>query len=376
MVIADLDAGRGREAALLSARDECRMSAHVGAAHGGRWDAFRVRIRRPPWPALLSVLGLAVAAAVVMAHVADLHTLGATFRDLRPWSLAIAFLSQAMTYVITGTRLAARAPTPLRSLPHGPRLDRGVQDARRPDRARARARGTMWVAHGLHRRGVPRAAAAFAILVGLAGFYLAYGIALMAMLLELIPRPGGAPRLSPPAWTVVWIAMTCGLLWLGLLQPRVTRRLSRVTRLRRLRWSWWRIRAHGERRPRALAEATLLHTLNLALDVATLAAVLDAVHVTVSPGVVLSAFVGAAVVAGLTILPGGVGAFEPSCIALLHARGVPLAAAVAATVLFRILTLVLPMVPALWWARREMRARSSAPEEQLREHDLGQRRHG
>ena len=169
------------------------MSVHVEATPPGRWATFRVRLRRPPWPALLSVLGLAVAAAVVMAHVADLHTLGATFRDLRPWSLALALLLQAMTYVITG--LVWQRALPPRS---GPSLmdlasiavSKMLADQIVPVLGLG---GMMWVAHGLHRRGVPRAAAAFAILVGLAGFYLAYGIALLAMLLELIPRPGSAP---------------------------------------------------------------------------------------------------------------------------------------------------------------------------------------
>ena len=178
------------------------MSAHVGAAHGGRWETLRVRIRRPPWPALLSLLGLMVAAAVIVAHVPDLHTLGATFRALRPWSLALALLLQAMTYVITG--LVWRRALPPRS---GPSLmdlasiavSKMLADQLVPVLGLG---GMMWVAHGLHRRGVPRAAASFAILVGLAGFYLAYGIALVAALLELMLRPGGAPHLSPPPWTM------------------------------------------------------------------------------------------------------------------------------------------------------------------------------
>jgi hypothetical protein len=69
--------------------------------------------------------------------------------------------------------------------------------------------------------------------------------------------------------------------------------------------------------------------------------------------------------------------FEPSCVALLHARGVPLAAAVAATVLFRILALAAAeMVPALVVGAAGDACAFVSAQEQLREHDLGQRRHG
>jgi uncharacterized membrane protein YbhN (UPF0104 family) len=53
-------------------------------------------------------------------------------------------------------------------------------------------------------------------------------------------------------------------------------------------------------------------------------------------------------------VPGGVGTFEGTCVVVLRSHGVPLEAALAATLLLRGFTFWLPMAPGLWLARREL----------------------
>jgi uncharacterized membrane protein YbhN (UPF0104 family) len=55
-------------------------------------------------------------------------------------------------------------------------------------------------------------------------------------------------------------------------------------------------------------------------------------------------------------VPGGLGTFEASSVALLRLQGVSVESALAATLLLRGLTFWLPMLPGFALARRETRA--------------------
>jgi Mg2+-importing ATPase len=54
------------------------------------------------------------------------------------------------------------------------------------------------------------------------------------------------------------------------------------------------------------------------------------------------------------IVPGGLGVFEAASVASLRLMGVPIAAGLAATLLFRGFSFWLPMLPAVLFARREV----------------------
>jgi uncharacterized protein (TIRG00374 family) len=104
-----------------------------------------------------------------------------------------------------------------------------------------------------------------------------------------------------------------------------------------------------------LAEVTVLRIAVFLLDAATLYVLLGALGASVEPAVALASLVTATAVASrIGLVPGGLGTFEGTCVALLHAHGVGLESALAGTVLPRGFTFWLPMVPGLWLARREM----------------------
>jgi uncharacterized membrane protein YbhN (UPF0104 family) len=65
-------------------------------------------------------------------------------------------------------------------------------------------------------------------------------------------------------------------------------------------------------------------------------------------------FVVASMVATFGLVPLGLGTFEATCVAMLRTLGVPLEAALMATLLLRGFTLWLPMLPGLLLARREL----------------------
>jgi uncharacterized protein (TIRG00374 family) len=109
--------------------------------------------------------------------------------------------------------------------------------------------------------------------------------------------------------------------------------------------------------PRLAGETVALQLLVFVLDAATLGTMLLAVGAPMSPGIVFASFVFASVIATLAWVPGGLGTFEGTCVALLSAHGVAVEAALAATLLLRGFTFWLPMLPGLWLARRELRGR-------------------
>jgi glycosyltransferase 2 family protein len=64
----------------------------------------------------------------------------------------------------------------------------------------------------------------------------------------------------------------------------------------------------------------------------------------------------ASLVATITIIPSGLGTFDATMLAMLHLLGVSTTHGVGAVLLFRGFTLMLPLLPGLWLARREMKA--------------------
>jgi uncharacterized membrane protein YbhN (UPF0104 family) len=217
--------------------------------------------------------------------------------------------------------------------------------------------GTLLVVRALVRRGVPTGFAVAAMLDGLVAFYVAYAAAVTATLGILWIRGElTAPLLAlATGFSAVAAAVPLGALW-----------LSRRARqgvpgwLRRLPGARDLVAALAKAPRGAVASGSLVletSTLQLAifvLDAATLAVMLRAISAPVDFPVVFASFVVASAVATLAWVPGGIGTFEGTCVAMLHAHGVRLQVALAATLLLRGFTFWLPMLPGLWLARREM----------------------
>jgi uncharacterized membrane protein YbhN (UPF0104 family) len=106
------------------------------------------------------------------------------------------------------------------------------------------------------------------------------------------------------------------------------------------------------RNPRLLFEATLFQIAIFMLDTATLWAMLHALGEDASLLLAFPCFIIASIVAMLSLIPLGIGAFEVTCAGLLVMLGIRVESAFAATLLLRGFTLWLPMIPGLWLTRR------------------------
>jgi uncharacterized membrane protein YbhN (UPF0104 family) len=336
--------------------------SQAGRAEAAAAREGLARSRRAAGLAWSSGALLLLALVFVVNHAGEERRLATLLRHARPGWLLLAAVLQGATYVCAAgvwrrALLRPDAEPRLRALlPLG--LAKLFTDQAVPS---AGMSGTLLVVRALVRRGVPHGEALDAVLVGLTGFYLAYALAVagaVAALWGLGELAGPLLVLATGAGFVVGVLpallVASSESWLRRLPPRA----ARIPGLRSV-LNVLAERPHGSRlRPRPVAEAVALQLAVVALDAATLGAMLAAVGHPAPPAIAFVSFVLASVVATLAWVPGGVGTFEGTCVALLRSHGVPLDAALAGTLLLRGFTFWLPMLPGLWLARRELSARS------------------
>jgi uncharacterized membrane protein YbhN (UPF0104 family) len=223
--------------------------------------------------------------------------------------------------------------------------------------------GTVVLAGALERRGVPRPAVAAAIVVDLVSFHATYVVGLaVALVIESAHGPKSAVVILVSG---VFIAFSIALTAMVLaLSGRGARAVPRwVARLRPVRLVLDFV-ADAEptlaRSAPLLTRAGLYQAAIIACDVTTVWVCIRALGSHAGPAGVFASFM-ISTVLRLTVgfLPGGLGTFEAASTLTLRIVGVPLPVALAATLLFRGLSFWLPMLPGLWLSRSEMRRSAS-----------------
>jgi uncharacterized protein (TIRG00374 family) len=301
----------------------------------------------------------------VVVHLSEEQALGRLLARAKPLWLLTAVLFQALTYLCAATvwqRALVRhgvAGKPFRLVPLG--LAKLFTDQALPS---AGMSGTVLVVGALVRRGVARGIAMTAVLAGVIGYYGAYLLASFgAVAILWLHGELHAVILAPVAVLCV-VAAGVPLAIVGLhgrTFPRFRRWLERLPGARGLTTTLREAKLSGIFAPRLLLETTLLQLAIFSLDALTLAVMLRAVGAPAEPGVAFASFVVASVVATLAWIPGGLGSFEGTCVAMLHLHGVPVEAGLAATLLLRGFTFWLPMLPGFAVARRELAGAQAGP---------------
>lgn len=219
--------------------------------------------------------------------------------------------------------------------------------------------GTLLVVRALKRRGVPDGASVSAVVVGLLGFHLAYGLALVTALVLLALSGDLSRRMLAFAILATFLigAMIVVLLWLsrGRRGP-VRSLLMRIPGLKGFLQELHDAPKEALRDKTLLLQTTVLQFGIFVLDAATLGVCLAALNATASVTGLFAALVIASLVATITIIPSGLGTFDATMLAMLRLVGVSTTHGVGAVLLFRGFTLLLPLLPGLWLARREMKA--------------------
>ena len=328
---------------------------------GGR--PARESKRFPPTIAGWLLGGLMLAAvSIVVLHVGEFEEFAALLRGARPGWLLVALAFQAATYpaaaavwqrtlAATGTRLPLRSLVPLgiaklftdQALPSG-----GIS-------------GTALLVRALARRGVSADAATQTVLMMLASYYSAYLIVAFAALGVLWRYHRASAALVTAAGLLAAVAIAAPMLVLSLRRWGRTVPPAWLNRVPGLAAWFERVAAALTgvlRDKRLLAESLLLQLGVFMLDAATLWVAFRALGAPIGFPVAFVSFVLASVVGTIGLVPLGIGTFEATAVGLLHALGVGVETAFAATLLLRGLTFWLPMVPGVWLARREVGGRT------------------
>ena len=216
--------------------------------------------------------------------------------------------------------------------------------------------GSAVVVRALRRRDIPRQLVMGALLIGLMTTYLAYLVAIGISLVIL----GAYRAMSMPLLIVTGfvalavVAVPAGVVWYReSIAPGLSVRVQRLPVIGSL------LDAIGNWPTRLLHDRSLMirviafQLVEMLLDATTLQVMLVATGTHVAVTAVFGAYVIGSAVARVIPVPLGLGSFEASLVTMLHAIGVSIEAALAATLLLRGFTFWLPMLPGLWCARME-----------------------
>jgi hypothetical protein len=308
-----------------------------------------------PW--LIGALILSGVILVIVSH-GEIEGFAQLLRRAAPvWLLAGAIL-QVATYISTaavwrltlrkaGASYSMRTLVPLgvaklfseQALPSG-----GIS-------------GTAFFVAALSRRGVPSEISMAALLVSLISYYASYllAAALSLALLRLYHAAGAWIVAITILFCIVAVVISIGALWLHHRGQRpLPAPFTRIPGVSRLLDVLGDAPARLLRDGVLLSQTTLFQASIFLLDAATLWAMLRAVGQNVSILVAFPSFVVASMIATFGLVPLGLGTFEATCVAMLRTLGIPLEAALTATLLLRGFTLWLPMLPGLLLARQEL----------------------
>lgn len=353
---------------MISETSPLDHAAMATAVHGTRMAPGADTL--PPQRPRVSRVGLVVSSLLLVAlvvfvvtHLGEARRFARLLEQAQPRWLLGALALQLGTYLCAGLiwRTVVRASE--RSLPaiEAARLalEKLSVDHLMPSGGLS---GNLVVLGAMRRLGLPASLATEAMFIDILAYYAAYAVATLIALLVLWIHHDVTPVVLGlvGAFSVVLIVVPLASHWLlrhRSWQPRG--RLARVRALQRLREALRDVSPARVLAPRLLAVAFALNLTIFVLDGATVWTLVRATGTNIHVVTAFAALVMASIAGTISFLPGGVGSFEAACTATMAALGTPLEAALVGTLLFRGLSLWLPLAPGMLFARRDLRAPGS-----------------
>ncbi|WP_321915706.1 lysylphosphatidylglycerol synthase transmembrane domain-containing protein [Paraburkholderia sp. J11-2] len=328
-----------------------RVARLVGVAPGQNARA------RAAWAVGLLCLFVLV---LVVVHAGSLERSLALARAARPGWLLIAFAAQVATYVSAALVWRQPLQDSGNALPMRVLVRLGIvkvfTDQALPS---AGLGGSLMAIRGLLRHGIPRSIALTALLSSLLSRDIAFLIVVFvsAAILWLHHAAGTTLFVGIAVFLLVLLLVPAFLValrrWNG--DPRVAV-LGKWLHLSRLIESFREVPLDLLLNRRLLTRMVALQLAIFLLDAGTLWVSLGAVGAPTQFWVAFASFAVASMAATIGPVPVGLGTFEATSVGMLKLLGVPIEAALAATLLLRGFTFWLPMLPGFWLARIELRA--------------------
>jgi uncharacterized membrane protein YbhN (UPF0104 family) len=302
------------------------------------------------------IFGFAVLAAVIITalHFSEERELAHIAERAQPWWLAIAIVLQALTYLAQGEtwRVVTRAAGVAVPLPMAFKLSLAKLfiDQALPS---AGISGTVVVAKALEQRGVSRAVVMAAVVVDSVSYYAAYVLTLAVALFITVVGGHASPLIMAAAlfFVIFSVVLTSAVLVLSGRSSVGPKWLKRVPLLKHA------LALLGEADPKLARSLPLIFKSGLfqlaifLLDCATVWVLIRSLGEVASPTGVFASFMISTLLRTIGIFPGGLGTFEATSVLTLKLAGVPVAVALASTLLFRGLSFWLPMLPGLVFSR-------------------------
>jgi len=226
--------------------------------------------------------------------------------------------------------------------------------------------GRLLVVRALRHRGVHLGLAVAAVLVDLLTLYAAFAVSVLASLtiVAVFRDLNRLVLVLAGLFAIFALSIPATVLWFSRSGDRPPRWVHRMPRADELLREVSRAPRRLVRNREVLLQAGGLQLAIFLLDAATLWATLRAVGYDADPLGVFASFIFAQVAATVFLVPGGLGTFEASSVAMLALFKVPVEAALTATLLLRGFTYWLPMAPGYWLSHREIKKK--APKVQVR----------
>lgn len=322
-------------------------------------DKPRLAARWRTW--LLAVL-LVAALVFAAVHWGDVKKFAELLSKARPPWLLGALALQIGTYGALAIEWrivlkASKCPAPMAGLMRLT-VTKHFADQMVPT---AGMSGNVVVVDRLCSLGAAKGTAVAAVILTIIGYYASYAVTALAALVLLWMRDNTSSLIvgSMVAFFAVATAIPALTLWVqkkgdDVLPPW----LARIGPLRELSDMIGKAPSRLVRSHRLIAELSLLNGVIFILDAWTMQFCLFALGVQAPFAAAFAGFIMASIVTTLGPIPMGLGSFEAVSVGTLRAMGIPLEAAISATLLFRGFTLWVPLIPGTITARRDLRRKT------------------
>jgi len=310
---------------------------------------------RERWLRLVVGIGFFAAVVIIARHFSEEQAFVRLARQTNPYWFVVALLLQMGTYAAQGEIWRKVAQTEGRHLSawavYKLALIKLFVDQALPS---AGFSGALIVGRVLDHHALRRTSVYAAAVINSTSFFFAYVLSLGVALAVLVLSEKASTVTIVLSIVFMTFSASVGVGMLALTGQDVAARLGGFGRVFIVRSSLVAVRDADVsivRNPRIQTEATVFQLLTFLLDGLTLWTLVRSLGVAVSPGHAFSSFMIANLIRTAGVVPAGLGTFDATVVLMLTMEDMSLAAALAATILFRVITFLLPMVPGLWFSR-------------------------
>jgi uncharacterized membrane protein YbhN (UPF0104 family) len=337
---------------------DVKATAAAGEMRFGRADQKKKGKLRQ-YSGLLFGLFLLAAVIYISIHIGEGRQFVALVENARPGWLVAGLVYQAATYVASGAIwwIVVRRFNVDMSLAELSALSLAKLSLEKIIPAGGFG-GSLLLIRSVEGRGAPESVAAATLLVDVLSIYAARAITIVASVAIIWMYQG-------MHWVIVLVcivfvlfaaAILGGIYWLtGINARQIPKFIRKIPAIGPV------MKSISEAPPEAMHsrslfwEATGLQVLIIVLDALTLDAMLRSLGHVAPLDATFASFSMAGAASMLSLIPGGLGAFEGVSILMLGMLKVPIEAGLAATLMLRAFILWLPMIPGFFILKRESR---------------------